>query len=268
MDSIPLSVTCCGEEACAPSHGWGPAVRPYYLIHFVYSGRGTYYGPDGVHHLRAGQGFIIFPGEMSLYVADASDPWHYGWVGYSGEAASRLTGEAGLSLAAPVFAPPRAERMRGILAEICADVASMRAGEWSALGGLLRALAEIREGADLPQTDGALANSPYRKAVWFIEGNLPRACAWRMWRSSWACAARSSTGCSWRKAACPCRTGSCAQKRAARSRFCAPHRSSSRPWRFRPGSPARKQLCHAFRRAGLPSPSEYRQRERERTGGC
>lgn len=268
MDSIPLSVTCCGEEACAPSHGWGPAVRPYYLIHFVYSGRGTYYGPDGVHHLRAGQGFIIFPGEMSLYVADASDPWHYGWVGYSGEAASRLTGEAGLSLAAPVFAPPRAERMRGILAEICADVASMRAGEWSALGGLLRALAEIREGADLPQTDGALANSPYRKAVWFIEGNLAAGvrvadvaqfvglCRSQLYRVFMAESGLSVQDWILR-----------AKTRRAQSLL----RSTSLKLSavaLSAGFASAEQLCHAFRRAGLSSPSEYRQRERERTGGC
>lgn len=121
--------------------GWGPAVRPYHLIHFVYSGQGVYYGPDGAHILRAGQGFIIFPGEVSLYVADAENPWHYGWVGYSGASAGQITRDAGLSLASPVFSIARAERTRRILAEICADVASMRAGEWSALGGLMRLLA-------------------------------------------------------------------------------------------------------------------------------
>ena len=168
MESLPLTVTCCGEEACRPSHGWGPAVRPYHLIHFVYSGQGVYYGPDGAHILRAGQGFIIFPGEVSLYVADAENPWHYGWVGYSGASAGQITRDAGLSLASPVFSIARAERTRGILAEICADVASMRAGEWSALGGLMRLLAEIRENANLPEGADDAANSPYKKAVWFI----------------------------------------------------------------------------------------------------
>ena len=270
MESLPLTVTCCGEEACRPSHGWGPAVRPYHLIHFVYSGQGVYYGPDGAHILRAGQGFIIFPGEVSLYVADAENPWHYGWVGYSGASAGQITRDAGLSLASPVFSIARAERMRGILAEICADVASMRAGEWSALGGLMRLLAEIRENANLPECADDAANSPYKKAVWFIEGNLAAGvrvadvaqfvglCRSQLYRVFMA-----ESGLSVQDWITRAKT-----RRAQALLRATPLKLSAVA--LSAGFASAEQLCHAFRRSGLPSPSEYRRacQGSRREGGC
>ena len=45
----------CGTEACEPSHKYGPAVRRYYLLHYVLSGEGVFEGQDGVWRVSAGE---------------------------------------------------------------------------------------------------------------------------------------------------------------------------------------------------------------------
>ena len=32
----------CGVEACAPGHSFGPAVREYFLLHYVVRGKGIF----------------------------------------------------------------------------------------------------------------------------------------------------------------------------------------------------------------------------------
>lgn len=79
-----------GEEACAPGHTYGPAIRRYTLIHFVISGKGIFNNGDGIHHLHAGEAFVIHPGEVTVYSADENDPWHYLWVGFNGSLSHRF----------------------------------------------------------------------------------------------------------------------------------------------------------------------------------
>ena len=84
-DIVPLFV---GEEACKGLHKFGPHIREYYLIHFCISGKGTITDKLGVHKVSAGELFIIRPGEVTTYVADREDPWHYAWIAFRGEGAS------------------------------------------------------------------------------------------------------------------------------------------------------------------------------------
>ena len=83
-DITPL---IAGVEHCASGHRFGPAVRDYYLIHFVLSGRGVFTDKRGSYQLSAGQFFLIRPGESTVYSADCTDPWEYTWVGFTGRLA-------------------------------------------------------------------------------------------------------------------------------------------------------------------------------------
>ena len=73
-----------GYERCRPDKSFGPHVRTYTLIHYVLSGRGTLYARGAAHPVEAGQAFLILPGELTTYTADAADPWHYCWIGFDG----------------------------------------------------------------------------------------------------------------------------------------------------------------------------------------
>lgn len=84
-DIIPLHT---GQEHCAPSHRFGPFARNEYLLHFCLSGKGTLWDKYGTHPVKAGELFVIRPGEITTYEADATHPWHYIWIGFSGKRAA------------------------------------------------------------------------------------------------------------------------------------------------------------------------------------
>ena len=75
----------CGWEECAPGHFFGPAVRSYWLLHFVVSGKGIFKTPRGEYALGKNDIFIIRPYEITYYEADENDPWHYIWIGFSSD---------------------------------------------------------------------------------------------------------------------------------------------------------------------------------------
>lgn len=79
-----------GHQVCPPGHGVQPHIRPYTLLHFVYSGTGILQTRNQEHSVRAGQVFMIRPGDVSSYFADAADPWHYGWIGFNGHLESHF----------------------------------------------------------------------------------------------------------------------------------------------------------------------------------
>ena len=85
-----LSVLFVGSEQCKREHRFGPHVRQHYLIHFCLSGCGTLWDKNGTHRIGAGEMFVIRPGEVTVYQADAKDPWSYCWVAFLGNAAGEL----------------------------------------------------------------------------------------------------------------------------------------------------------------------------------
>lgn len=72
----------CGKEYCATNFHAGPTSRQYYLLHFIFSGKGTFVTKNNEYTVSKGQIFIIHPYEVVQYDTDPSDPWHYCWVGF------------------------------------------------------------------------------------------------------------------------------------------------------------------------------------------
>ena len=72
----------CGVEACAPGHSFGPAVREYFLLHYVVRGKGIFRRGKREYTLQAGEIFVIRPGEVTYYEADMRAPWEYMWAGF------------------------------------------------------------------------------------------------------------------------------------------------------------------------------------------
>jgi AraC-like DNA-binding protein len=93
----------CGCHDCESGHSFGPAMREYYLIHYIKSGQGSFTYGEKSWQLTKGQCFLICPNEITLYKADEKQPWHYTWVAFSGEYAKGLLAAVGLGSENHVF---------------------------------------------------------------------------------------------------------------------------------------------------------------------
>jgi len=81
----------------------------YYVVHYVFEGKGTLFIDEKPYPVGAGECFLISPDDNASYIADREDPWHYAWIGFRGEAARALA-----ALPSPVFRIP-AEIFRPLL---------------------------------------------------------------------------------------------------------------------------------------------------------
>ena len=105
---VDLGLYQFGKEQCEPAHSFGPASRNHYLFHFVLSGTGKLMadnakGETQTYQIRSGQGFMIFPRQITTYIADQHLPWEYVWVEFDGLRAKEIVELAGLSLDNPVY---------------------------------------------------------------------------------------------------------------------------------------------------------------------
>lgn len=105
---VDLGLYQFGWEQCAPSHSYGPAARNHYLFHYVISGTGTLMSDDSggrtqTYHIKSGQGFMLFPGQINTYVADKDLPWEYIWIEFDGLRVKGAVDAAGLSRDQPVY---------------------------------------------------------------------------------------------------------------------------------------------------------------------
>lgn len=83
VGKLPIDPVQFGYEDCECGHSFGPAVREYWLVHFVVSGTGIYRNGERTYSLRKGDMFTIAPREETFYKADDKDPWSYIWIGFS-----------------------------------------------------------------------------------------------------------------------------------------------------------------------------------------
>lgn len=105
---IDLCLYQCGYEKCVPLASFGPYIRNHYLFHYILSGSGTLIatdakGIDRTFRLRAGQGFMIIPGQNTTYYADSDHPWEYAWVEFDGVRVEEILMNCNLSLANPIY---------------------------------------------------------------------------------------------------------------------------------------------------------------------
>ena len=106
-----------GHSFTYPGHTYGPAVRPYYLIHYILSGKGTFKVNQQSYRLHEGQGFLITPNNQTVYSSDIDDPWQDIWVGFNGQLAKTVVDSLGLSLENPIFSctPEKGEELKNCI---------------------------------------------------------------------------------------------------------------------------------------------------------
>ena len=105
---IDLGMYQYGYEQCEPGHSFGPAARNHYLFHYVLSGTGTLMadnakGETQTYSIKSGQGFLIFPGQITTYYADLRLPWDYVWIEFDGLRVKEALELTELSMNSPVY---------------------------------------------------------------------------------------------------------------------------------------------------------------------
>lgn len=105
---IDLSMYQYGYEQCDPGHSFGPAARNHYLFHYIISGTGTLMADTvnketKTYSIKSGQGFLIFPGQITTYYADPNLPWEYLWIEFDGLRVKEAIDLTDLSVNNPVY---------------------------------------------------------------------------------------------------------------------------------------------------------------------
>ena len=105
---VDLGLYQFGWEQCEPAHSFGPAARNHFLFHYVISGTGILMADDSkgntqTYSVKSMQGFMIFPGQITTYIADQHLPWEYVWVEFDGLRVKTILETAGLTPDTPIY---------------------------------------------------------------------------------------------------------------------------------------------------------------------
>lgn len=176
---VDLCLYQFGWEECSPAQSFGPASRNHYLFHYVISGSGTLkaHDHDGLardYKIAAGQGFMIFPGQITTYIASDETPWEYAWVEFDGLRAKESLEIAGLSPDNPVYFSHSEEIRENMVHEMLHIVHHKEESSLQLIGHLylfldclMRSAAHVRK-----PSQNKLRDFYLKEAISFIEQNF------------------------------------------------------------------------------------------------
>lgn len=167
-----LYTTSCGISRTEPLHSFGPAVKPFYLIHYVLSGKGRFVSDEKEYHLKPGYGFLITPDELAFYEADPEEPWTYVWVGFTGTGEEAAIEQLGISKSHPVFYCENTEEIYSVARDMMEHNTSSFSDRLRRNGDLQLFLSIIAGREDAPAEEKEdKGNLHVQKAVDFVRMN-------------------------------------------------------------------------------------------------
>ena len=176
---VDLGLYQFGWECCKPSHSFGPAARNHYLFHYVLSGTGTLMAQDSngdtkTYHIKSRQGFMIFPGQITTYIADNELPWEYTWIEFDGLKAKEIVEMAGFSKDAPVYRARSKSLCEEMVKEMLYIKDNKDASSFHLIGHLYLFLDYLlRSAADFSVPKGSKLRDFYvHEAIVYIENNF------------------------------------------------------------------------------------------------
>ena len=176
---IDMSLYQFGWEQCQPSHSYGPAARNHYLFHYVISGTGTLMADDtsGItqtYSVKSGQGFMIFPQQITTYIADQKLPWEYVWIEFDGLRVKEILELAGLTKSAPIYHAHSKEMREGLKEEMLYIARNPEQPPFHLIGHLYLFMDALTRSCTREQTNsaGRLRDFYIHEAIAFIEQNF------------------------------------------------------------------------------------------------
>ena len=176
---IDLGMYQYGYEQCDPGHSFGPVARNHYLFHYVISGTGTLMADDSkgitqTYSIKSGQGFLIFPGQITTYYADEKLPWEYVWIEFDGLKVKEILQLTELSPDTPVYRSHSKDLKEQLLNEMLYIVHNAEESPFHLIGHLYLFLDHLIQSSKRSNSAPSSKMSDYyiKEAIHYIEQNF------------------------------------------------------------------------------------------------
>ena len=170
--SKDLHLVSCGWEKCGATHSYGPAVRNYYMLHFILKGQGHYYLNNKHYKLNENQCFLTEPGTVTLYKAEPTNPWTYTWICFNGDYVPHLLKQSNLNTDNPIINLSCNQTIYEIIKEMLSYHQLTPANECYLQSKLYLIFAKLHEALQSVYNKVELNNNFYvTKAIEYIEKN-------------------------------------------------------------------------------------------------
>ena len=176
---IDLGMYQYGYEQCEPGHSFGPATRNHYLFHYIISGTGTLMadnikGETQTYSIKSRQGFLIFPGQITTYIADQNLPWEYVWIEFDGLRVKEAIDLTELSVNTPVYHSHSKDLREQLMNEMLYIVHHAKESPFHLIGHLYLFLDYLTQSAKSTKLVQSSKMSDYyiKEAINYIEQNF------------------------------------------------------------------------------------------------
>ena len=126
------------------------------------------------YQVRSGQGFMIFPGQITTYVADIQVPWEYVWVEFDGLRTTEILNVCGFSKDAPVYMVHSREARKKMADELIYISQNSEQSPFHLMGHFYLFADLLAQSVARPQPAATSKMSDYyiKEAINFIEQNF------------------------------------------------------------------------------------------------
>ena len=176
---VDLGLYQFGWERCKPAHSFGPAARNHYLFHYIMSGTGRLIttdenGQTQSFSIKSRQGFMIFPNQITTYIADKDLPWEYVWVEFDGLRVKSILDACGFSPNHPVYHAKSKDLREEMMNEMIYITQNQNSSPIHLIGHLYLFLDYLaRSTASAPLSSGSSLRDFYiHEALNYIEHNF------------------------------------------------------------------------------------------------
>ena len=131
-------------------------------------------GQNVNYQVRSGQGFMIFPGQITTYVADIQVPWEYVWVEFDGLRTTEILNVCGFSKDAPVYMAHSRETRKKMADELIYISQNSKQSPFHLMGHFYLFADLLAQSVARPQPAATSKMSDYyiKEAINFIEQNF------------------------------------------------------------------------------------------------
>lgn len=176
---IDLGMYQYGYEQCESGHSFGPVARNHYLFHYIISGTGTLMadnakGETQTYSIKSGQGFLIFPGQITTYFADQNLPWEYVWIEFDGLRVKEAFDFTELSVNTPVYHAHSKDLREQLMNEMLYIVHHAEESPFHLIGHLYLFLDYLTQSSKLtkPKQSSKMSEYYIKEAINYIEQNF------------------------------------------------------------------------------------------------